>query len=172
MIQRTAIEYRAESRILVLSAERLTNRADSEAQYLAASAAARMANLLERGFSMEQAQALAMGEDDPELRAPGHGVCGVAASQTSVWNTLQVRSVVTAARSSPSKFADGHSSTRGDHDGRNGWTRTRQVSPGPRRQAISSMFPYGFQIAAFHAPPESSAMPSSAQWSSRSPPRI
>ncbi len=63
MIQRTAIEYRAESRILVLSAERLTNRADSEAQYLAASAAARMANLLERGFSMEQAQALAMGED-------------------------------------------------------------------------------------------------------------
>ena len=63
MIERTAIEYRAESRILVLSAERLTNRADSEAQYLAASAAARMANLLERGFSMEQAQALAMGED-------------------------------------------------------------------------------------------------------------
>jgi hypothetical protein len=63
MIQRTAIEYRAESRILVLSAERLTNRADSEAQYLAASAAARMANLLERGFSTEQAQALAMGED-------------------------------------------------------------------------------------------------------------
>jgi len=28
------------------------------------------------------------------------------------------------------------------------------------------MFPHGFQIAAFHAPPESSAMPSSAQWSS------
>ena len=63
MMERTAIEYRAESRILVLSAERLTNRADSEAQYLAASAAARMANLLERGFSMEQAQALAMGEE-------------------------------------------------------------------------------------------------------------
>jgi hypothetical protein len=63
MMERTAIEYRAESRILVLSAERLTNRADSEAQYLAASAAARMANLLERGFSMEQAHALAMGEE-------------------------------------------------------------------------------------------------------------
>ena len=30
MMERTAIEYRAESRILVLSAERLTNRADSE----------------------------------------------------------------------------------------------------------------------------------------------
>ena len=43
---------------------------------------------------------------------------------------------------------------------------TRQVSPGPRRQAISSMFPYGFQIAAFHAPPESRAIPSSAQWRS------
>jgi hypothetical protein len=63
IMERTAIEYRAESRILVLSAERLTNRADSEAQYLAASAAARMANLLERGFSVEQAQALAMGEE-------------------------------------------------------------------------------------------------------------
>ena len=63
IMERTAIEYRAESRILVLSAERLTNRADSEAQYLAASAAARMANLLERGFSIEQAQALAMGEE-------------------------------------------------------------------------------------------------------------
>jgi hypothetical protein len=62
-MERTAIEYRAESRILVLSAERLTNRADSEAQYLAASVAARMANLLERGFSVEQAQALAMGDE-------------------------------------------------------------------------------------------------------------
>ena len=63
MMERTAIEYRAESRILVLSAERLTNRADSEAQYLAASAAARMANLLERGFSVVQARVLAMGEE-------------------------------------------------------------------------------------------------------------
>ena len=71
MMERTAIEYRAESRILVLSAERLTNRADSEA-HTSRRRSCRTANLLERGFSMEQAQALAMGES-PEPRARRHG---------------------------------------------------------------------------------------------------